>query len=275
MVNCREREVVSADEILVVSFGTVSPESRRLNIDAVEQAIRDSAGDMFQVCRCFTSQTVINIINKKQGIRIDNINEALDKAVRSGVRNLAVQPTHLMKGQEYEKLKSVLAGYTDSFRHIALGDPLLSSEEDFRLLADALIEVSCQYDDGKTAVVFMGHGTGAASNDVYLKMQNTLLCSGKNNYYIGTVEAEPSVEDVLNAVRKGNYSRAVLRPLMLVAGNHAVNDMASADDPDSWYSRFTAAGYETVCVIEGLGQIPAVRDIYVCHAKRAVSSLDQ
>ena len=275
MIYRKDKETAPVDELLVVSFGTVSPESRRLNIDAVEQAIRDSCGDMFNVCRCFTSQTVINIINKKEGIRIDNISEALDRAVRNGVRNLAVQPTHLMKGQEYEKLKSVLASYADSFGCVALGDPLLSSEEDCRLLADALIEVSGQYDDGKTAVVFMGHGTGAASNDVYLKMQKSLSGCGKNNYYIGTVEAEPSVEDVLNAVRKGNYSRAVLRPLMLVAGNHAVNDMASADDPDSWYSRFTSAGYETVCVIEGLGQIPAVRDIYVCHARRAVSSLDQ
>ena len=114
MIYRKDKETAPVDELLVVSFGTVSPESRRLNIDAVEQAIRDSAGDMFNVCRCFTSQTVINIINKKEGIRIDNISEALDRAVRNGVRNLAVQPTHLMKGQEYEKLKSVLASYADS-----------------------------------------------------------------------------------------------------------------------------------------------------------------
>lgn len=261
------------NEILVVSFGTTSAESRRLNIGAVEQAIRDAAGDRYAICRCFTSQMIINIINKKEGIRIDNISEALDRAVQSGVRTLIIQPTHLMKGLEYDKLRGVLSGYSDSFDCITLGDPLLTSDDDFRRVADALIDASSIYEDGETALVFMGHGTEAAANGIYDRMQDVFRGKGKTDYYIGTVEAAPSLDDVIGAVDKSGYRRVVLRPLMLVAGNHAVNDMASREDPESWYSRFTTAGYDTVCVIEGLGQIPAVRDLYADHALRAIDSL--
>ena len=265
----RDKKQICENEVLVVSFGTASAESRRLNIDSVEKAIENSLNGDWAVHRCFSSQVIINIISKREGIMIDNVSEAVEKAAQSGVRNLAVQPTHLMKGLEYEKLKEILSAHKNSFDHISLGDPLLSSEEDFRRVADALIEASAGYDDEETALVFMGHGTEAAANDVYIRMQEMLFRSKKHNYLIGTVEAEPSLDDVLNAVSQGSYRRVILRPLMLVAGNHAMNDMSSHDDPDSWYSRFTAAGYETECIIEGLGQLPAIRDIYADHAEKA------
>ena len=260
-------------ELLVVSFGTTSEESRRLNIGAVEQAIGE-ADNTFPVRRAFTSQMIINIIAKKEGIRIDNVREALDRALSDGVNTLVVQPTHLMKGLEYDKLCGILSDYSDTFSSIALGDPLLTSEEDYSRVADALILATEGYDDGETAVVFMGHGTEAAANGVYGRMQDVFKDTGRKNYFVGTVEAEPSLDDVISAVRAGSYKRVVLRPMMLVAGNHAVNDMADEDDPESWYSRFTAAGYETVCIIEGLGQIAAVRDIYADHAHRVISSLN-
>lgn len=262
------------NEVLVVSFGTTSAESRKKNIDAAEDAIQAAAGDEWKVCRCFTSQMIIDIIEKKEGVHTDNIKEALERAVSDGVRNLIVQPTHLMSGLEYDKLSRTLADYTGSFEKTALGDPLLSSDEDFSRVADALIDASAEYEDGTTALVFMGHGTEAAANGIYDRMQRVLAEKGKADHFIGTVEAEPSLDDVIKAVKAGDYKRVVLRPLMLVAGNHAVNDMASAEDPDSWYSRFTAEGYETVCVIEGLGQIPAVREIYADHAHRAIASLE-
>lgn len=273
MDNGRIEKMIKENELLAVSFGTVSPDSRRLNIGSVEQAIEDAAGECWSVRRAFTSQTIINIIYKKEGIRTDNIAEALERAADSKVRNLVVQPTHLMKGLEYDKLCNLLSGYADSFENVAVGDPLLTSDEDFSRVADALVGVSAGYEDGETAFVFMGHGTEAAANSVYDKMQKVLLSKGKTDYYVGTVEAAPSLDDVINAVRKGNYRKVVLRPLMLVAGNHAVNDMAASDDPESWYSRFTAAGYETECIIEGLGQIPAVRAIYTDHALRAIASI--
>lgn len=265
--------ITEMNELLVVSFGTTSPESRRLNIGAVESAMRDAAGDEWAVRRCFTSQMIINIIEKKEGVHIDNIKEALERAAGKGVKNLAVQPTHLMSGLEYDKLRSVLAEYTDVFERVALGDPLLTTEKDFEDVADALIGASGKYEDGKTALVFMGHGTEAASNGIYEKMQKVLDGKGKADYFIGTVEAEPSLDDVIREVKVGDYTRVILRPLMLVAGNHAVKDMASADDPDSWYSRLTAAGFETICIIEGLGQLSAVRDLYADHALKAIASM--
>ncbi len=262
------------NELLVVSFGTTSAESRRLNIDPVEKAIGETAGEGWDVCRCFTSQTVIKIIAKKENIRIDSVREALEKAVSRGTRKLVVQPTHLMNGIEYDKIQSILSDYAGSFGNTALGDPLMTSEDDFSRVADALIEASAVYEDGKTALVFMGHGTEAAANSIYEKLQDVLSRKGKDDYLIGTVEAEPSLDDIIDNVKRHSYSRVVLRPLMLVAGNHAINDMASADDPDSWYSRFTAEGYEAICIIEGLGQLSAIRNIYADHAHRAIVSLD-
>ncbi len=261
------------NELLVVSFGTTSADSRSLNIDSVEQAIDKASGDDWIVRRCFTSQTIINIINRREGTQIDNVAEALDRAVQAGVHNLVVQPTHLMKGFEYEKLCRTLSEYRECFVRTAIGEPLLSSEEDLAKVAEALIEASSDFDDGETAIVFMGHGTGAASNDIYDRMQSMFAGMQKENYYVGTVEAAPSLDDVISAIGQRRYGRVVIRPLMLVAGNHAINDMASQDDPDSWYSRFTAAGYHTECIIEGLGQLPAIRAIYSDHAMRAIETL--
>lgn len=260
--------------LLVVSFGTTSAESRRLNIDAVEQAIADAAGSEWIIRRSFTSQMIINIIAKKEGVHIDNIKEALERAASGGVTELVVQPTHLMKGLEYDKLCDAVAEYEDRFEKVSVGDPLLTSEDDLERAAGALIGTSADREDGHTAFVFMGHGTGAASNAVYEKIQKVLTAKGKTDYFIGTVEARPSLNDVLDAVDKGGYTKVILRPFMLVAGNHALNDMASPDDPDSWYSRFTSAGYDTECVIEGLGQIASVRAMYADHAYSAIASLE-
>lgn len=260
--------------ILVVSFGTTAAESRRLNIGAVEQAISEAAGDSYTVRRCFTSQMIINIIKKREGISIDNIEEALGRAAADGFRRLVVQPTHLMRGNEYSKIRAALEDHGADFDSVAFGEPLLSSDDDLSRVADALAAASAGFDDGETAMVFMGHGTDAASNGVYRKMQRAFDDKGFSSYFVGTVEAEPSLDDVIEAVKSGFFKRVVLRPLMLVAGDHALNDMASPDDPHSWYSRFRAAGFEALCVLEGLGQLPAVRDLYADHVRRAIAASD-
>ena len=262
---------IGEKELLVVSFGTSFNDSRRLTVGAIEKALQEAYPD-WSVRRAFTSQIIIDHLAKRDGEIIDNVHDALERAIRNGVKILVVQPTHQMDGFEYNDLKKELAAYADAFDRIVLGDALLTIDRDFDMVAEAIVEATAAYDDGETAVCFMGHGTEAASNSVYAKMQTVLSEAGCEHYYIGTVEAEPSVEDVLESVKAGSYKRAVLRPLMIVAGDHANNDMAG-DEADSWKSVFEAAGYEVSCVVEGLGQLPAIRQLIVEHAGEAMAKV--
>lgn len=263
--NPLNQDDIGEAELLVVSFGTSFNDSRRLTIGGIEGALADAMPD-YSVRRAFTAQIVIDHVRSRDGEVIDNVTEALDRAVANGVKRLVVQPTHLMHGFEYDDVVAELAGYADAFEDgIVVGEPLLSSDYDFEQVARTIVDVTKDYDDGQTAIVFMGHGTEHEANAVYAKMQQVLADMGAENYYIGTVEAEPSVEDVLAAIEGKGYTRVVLRPLMVVAGDHANNDMAG-DEEDSWKSLFEAAGYEVECVLEGLGQVPAIQMLYVEHA---------
>lgn len=263
---------IGEKELLVVSFGTSYNDSRRLTIGGIESAVA-AAVDGYDVRRAFTAQIVIDHIERRDGERIDNLAEALDRAAANGVKTLVVQPTHLMHGFEYDELKAGLAERAEDFERVVLGEPLLTSDEDFDRVADILIELMREYDDGKTALVYMGHGTEHESNAIYARMQDVLAGKGAVNCYIGTVEAEPSLDDVLEAIRDKGYARVVLRDMMVVCGDHANNDMAG-DDEDSWKSVFTAAGYEVVPVLEGLGQVPEIQQIYVEHALAAVAQVE-
>ena len=266
----RNEDQISDQELLVVSFGTSYNNSRRLTIGGIESRLEKDFPE-WSVRRGFTSQIIIDHVLRRDGEKIDNVTEALDRAIDNGVKTLLVQPTHLMHGFEFTDLVEELAEYADAFDKIIVGEPLLSSEEDFSAVADIITEATKEYDDGKTAICFMGHGTEAPSNEIYDRMQKVLTEKGFENYYIGTVEAEPSVEDVLEAVQQGGYERVVLRPLMVVAGDHANNDMAG-DEEDSWKSIFEAAGFEVVCVVEGLGQMEGVQEIFSQHVQDALGS---
>ncbi len=239
--------------ILAVSFGTSYNDSREVTIGAIEKAIAD-AFPAYEVRRAFTSQVIINKLRKRDGIKIDNMKEALKKAREDGIERLIVQPTHLMNGLEYRALAEDLRNYGSMFKAVVLGEPLLTAQEDFIAVMEAVTADTAAYDDGSTAICFMGHGTTAKSNDVYAKLQQVLEDQGAAHYYVGTVEAAPTVEDVLTRVKAGAYTRVVLMPLMIVAGDHANNDMAG-DDADSWKSVFDAAGYEVVCLVQGLGEL--------------------
>lgn len=256
--------------ILVVSFGTSFNDSRHITIGAIESAIREKFPD-YDVRRAFTSQIIIDKLKERDGVVIDNVEEALDRLVADKVQEIVVQPTHLMNGYEYDDLAKALESYKDKFKKIAFGEPLLSSDDDYYKVIAALASVSERYDDGKTALVFMGHGTEAESNKVYSTLQDKLTAEGKKNYFIGTVEATPSIEDVLKGVKAAGLKKAVLRPLMVVAGDHANNDMADLEDPESWASQLTAAGIEVECVLEGLGQIVEIDDLYAAHAADAIA----
>ena len=267
-----ESEAVSSDTaILVVSFGTSFNESRDATIGATEQAIQ-SAFPQYEVRRAFTSQIIIDKLSERDGLEIDNVTQALDRAAADGIKTLIVQPTHLMHGYEYTDLSDELQSYSDTFDQIILGEPLLTSDEDFEAVIAALAADTSSYDDGNTAIVFMGHGTEADSNSVYSKLQEMITADGYENYYIGTVEATPSLDDVIAAISGKDYSRVILEPLMVVAGDHANNDMAG-DEEDSWKTVLTGEGYEVECILEGLGQKPAIQNIYVEHVQAAVDQL--
>lgn len=262
----------SDKEILVVSFGTSYSNSRHVTIGAVEDAIREAYPD-YQVRRAFTSQIIIDKLKKEENIEIDNVKQALDRAVANGVKTLVVQPTHLMNGLEYNDLKKELDKYKDKFDKIALGKPLLTSDEDFKQVIAAITNDTKEYLDGETAICFMGHGTEADSNKVYATLQEKLKAAGYNDYFVGTVEAKPSVDDLIAQVKEsGKYKRVILQPLMVVAGDHANNDMAG-DGEDSWVSKFKAAGFEVKPVLRGLGQNYDIQKIYLEHLKAAIDSL--
>lgn len=267
----RNQDEIGENELLVVSFGTSFNDNRRLTIGGIESAMEEAFPE-YSVRRGFTSQIIIDHVNDRDDVKIDNVTEALDRAVDNGVKNLVVQPTHLMNGFEYNDLMDEIAGYADSFENVAVGEPLLTSDEDFQTVMDAIVKATAEYDDGKTAICFMGHGTEADSNGVYAKMQTLLTDAGHANYYVGTVEAEPSLDTVFEAVEAGEYDRVVLRPLMIVAGDHANNDMAG-DDEDTWKTKFAEAEYDVECVVEGLGQIPEIQKLLVKHAQAAMDSL--
>lgn len=269
--NARNQDEIGENELLVVSFGTSYNDSRRLTIGAIEDAIEKAFPD-FAVRRGFTSQIIIDHVKSRDNVAIDNVGEALERAEKNGVRNLVIQPTHLMNGLEFTDLVNEVAEYSDAFDKVAIGKPLLTTDDDFRAVMKAITEATAQYDDGETAICFMGHGTEAESNQVYAKMQNMLTEAGYKNYYVGTVEAAPSLDDVLAAVKEGSYQKVVLEPLMIVAGDHANNDMAG-DEDGSWKTAFEDAGYEVTCLVNGLGELEAIQQLFAEHAQAAVDSL--
>lgn len=269
--NPRNQDGIGENELLVISFGTSYNDNRRLTVGAIEDAM-EKAFPEYSVRRGFTSQIIIDHVKRRDGEVIDNVGEALDRAVANGVKNLVIQPTHLMDGFEYNDLVNEVAQYADAFESLSVGQPLLTSDEDFQIVAKALVEATASYDDGKTAICFMGHGTEAESNAVYAKMQQVLTDGGYANYYIGTVEASPTVDDVLALVQAGNYERVVLRPMMIVAGDHANNDMAGSEE-DSWKSIFEAAGFEVICEVHGLGELESIQNLLIEHAQAAIAAI--
>lgn len=270
--NPRNQDGIGEDELLVISFGTSYNDNRRLTIGAVEESMEAAFPD-WSVRRAFTAQIIIDRVQRRDGEIIDNVGQALDRAVENGVKRLVIQPTHLMDGLEYNDVVNEAAQYADAFEAISIGTPLLTSDEDFQIVAKVMAEAAAQYDDGKTAICFMGHGSEAAANTVYAKMQQVMAGAGYANCFIGTVEAAPTLDDVLALVQAGSYERVVLQPMMIVAGDHANNDMAG-DDEDTWKSAFESAGYEVECVLKGLGEYEAIQNLLAAHAQAAIDSLD-
>ena len=262
--------VESADKhvILAVSFGTSYNDSREKTIGGIEKAIAAAYPD-YEVRRAFTSQIIIDKLKERDKIEIDNVTEALDRLVADGVKEVIVQPTHVMSGFEYDDVVEEVEKYNDKFDSIKISSPLLTSDEDYTELVEALKAETAEYNEEGTAIVFMGHGTEHESNATYAKLQGVFEDAGMDNYIVGTVEAEPSLEDVVAILKEKGYNKVVLEPLMVVAGDHANNDMAG-DEEDSWKTLIEAEGYEVECVLRGLGEFPEVQQIYIKHLAEVI-----
>ena len=287
----RNQDEIGEKELLVVSFGTSFNDSRATDIKGIEDALAQAFPD-WSVRRAFTAQIIINHVQARDGEKIDNMDQALERAVANGVKTLVVQPTHLMHGAEYDEMCEALDAYKDKIENIVVAEPLLGEvgndatviNADKEAVAKAVVAAAVA--DGKfesiakaaedgTALVLMGHGTAHVAKVTYSQMQTQMEKLGYKNVFIGTVEGEPeetSCEAVIEAVKAAGYTKVVLRPLMVVAGDHANNDMAG-DDEDSWKSMVEAAGLTVECQIAGLGRIDAVQELYVAHTQAAIDTL--
>ena len=289
--DARNQDDIGDNELLVVSFGTSFNDSRVADIKSVEDALQEANPD-WSVRRAFTAQIIINHIQARDGEKIDNMDQALERAVANGVKQLVVQPTHLMHGAEYDEMCAAIDKVRDQFDSVEIAEPLLGEvgddatviNADKEAVAKAVVaaaleesgyETTAAAKDAGVAYVLMGHGTAHVAKVTYSQMATQMAELGYENVFVGTVEGEPeetSCEAVIEAVKNAGYTTVVLRPLMVVAGDHANNDMAGADD-DSWKTMFEAAGFTVNCQISGLGRIADVQALYVAHTKAAIDAI--
>ena len=287
----RNQDEIGEKELLVVSFGTSFNDSRVADIKSVEDALQEANPD-WSVRRAFTAQIIINHIQARDGEKIDNMDQALERAVANGVKQLVVQPTHLMHGAEYDEMCAAIDKVRDQFDSVEIAEPLLGEvgddatviNADKEAVAKAVVaaaleesgyETTAAAKDAGVAYVLMGHGTAHVAKVTYSQMATQMAELGYENVFVGTVEGEPeetSCEAVIEAVKNAGYTTVVLRPLMVVAGDHANNDMAGADDA-SWKTMFEAAGFTVNCQISGLGRIADVQALYVAHTKAAIDAI--
>ena len=287
----RNQDEIGEKELLVVSFGTSFNDSRVADIKSIEDALQAANPD-WSVRRAFTAQIIINHIQARDGEKIDNMEQALERAVANGVKQLVVQPTHLMHGAEYDEMCAAIDKVRDKFESVEIAEPMLGEvgsdatiiNADKEAVAKAVVaaalsesgyESTAAAKEAGVAYVLMGHGTAHVAKVTYSQMATQMDKLGYENVFIGTVEGEPentSCEAVIAAVKEAGYTTVVLRPLMVVAGDHANNDMAGADE-DSWKTMFEAAGLTVNCQISGLGRIADVQALYVAHTKAAIDAI--
>ncbi len=267
---CKKKENVEnvKKAILVVSFGTSYNDSREKTIGAIEAAISKAYPD-YEVRRAFTADTIINILKERDGIQTDNVHEAMERLVADGFKEVIIQPTHIMSGYEYDDVVKEVSNYKDKFDSFKISKTMLTTDEDYNTMVNILSKADEEFGGEGTAIVYMGHGTEHESNATYANLQKKLTDAGKTNIFIGTVEAEPSVEDVVALAKEGGYKKVVLIPLMIVCGDHANNDMAG-DEEDSWKSIFEAEGFEVQCVLRGLGENADIQQLVVKHCGEAI-----
>ncbi len=264
-------EAANKPVILVVSFGTSYNDTRDVTIGATEEAIAAAFPD-YEVRRAFTSQTIIDKLLSRDNLKINNVTEAMAELIADGVTTLAIQPTHVMNGKEYDDLVAEVQPFADSFESLVIGAPLLSSTEDYFALIDV---INAEYPRAEGEVlVLMGHGTHHFANATYPALGYMLKDSGINDVIVGTVESYPDIDTVLKQVAELDPKKVILAPLMIVAGDHASNDMAG-DEEDSWKTIFKAEGYEVEPILRGLGEFEGVHNLFIDHLNTAIYGTDE
>ena len=256
--------------LLVVSFGTSYKASRKATIEKIEQDLADAFQD-YRLYRAWTSKFIISILKKRDNYTVSTVREALEQMISDGIRELVVQPTHILDGIENNVMKEEVPSYKKYFDKITFGTPLLSRPEDENHAIEAVLS---DFPDLKKneALVFMGHGTTHQVNSIYASLDQKFKTSGHSNVFIGTVEADPTIHDLVQKVTALHPSRICVTPFMIVAGNHAHNDMAG-NSPDSWVCQFENAGFEVCPILKGLGEYPGIRAMFVEHAQKAIDSM--
>ena len=263
----QEKRMKKKQALLVVSFGTSFPDSRRKAIDRLEEDLRQQfpERDFFHA---YTSSVIRKLIEKNEQIHIPSVEEVMRDIAGSGYEDLLVQPTHVIDGIENHQMKQDICRFQDKIAHIRIGEPLLTDDSDYKACVKAVMGQWTPEPEKDTAIFFMGHGTSHEKNSCYERLNCAFQEQGYSNVYVGTVEALPDLEELIDRIRPYHYKRIIMEPFMLVAGDHAYNDMAGSGS-DSWKSVLEKEGFEVVAKIAGLGELQAIRDIYVSHARLA------
>lgn len=254
--------------LLVVSFGSSFIENREAAIDATEKVIADAFPN-YDFYRAFTSQIIIDVYADRDGIEIDNVSTAIEKIYKAGYGEVLVVPTLVINGEEQEEMSEDLEPFVDKFAEFTISTPLLSSYDDYVALVNAMTTEMPETAEGE-AIVLMGHGTPHDGNSAYGTLDYIFKDEGYDNVFVGTVEGFPTFDTVLKYLNAGDYKKVTLMPAMIVAGDHAHNDMAG-DEEDSWKNLLKAEGYDVECMLHGLGELPAIQNQFVEHAKAALA----
>lgn len=254
--------------ILVVSFGTSYHDTREKTIDKLEEDLQKAFPDR-TFYRAWTSKMIIKKVLKRDGIKVNTVTEAMEQMMADGVKDVVIQPTHILGGVENDFMTADAMAFAEQFDSIVIGAPLLIETEDFFTTIEAVVKEFAVPDD--EAMVFMGHGTTHQTNSVYAALDYMFKDAGHDNYFIGTVEAYPEFDTMLKLLKKSPYKKVTLAPFMIVAGDHANNDMAG-DEDDAWKAMLEKEGYEVTCVLKGLGEIPSIRKIFTSHALKIVEN---
>lgn len=256
--------------ILVISFGTSYNHTRKITIDVIEKEIQSAYPD-YEIRKAFTSQVIIDKLNQRDGLKIDNIKEAMDKLVLEGIETVICQPTHIMHGYEYDKIIKSIKPYKNKIKNIHIGRPLLSSSKDYEKVVNAIIKENIMIKK-EDILLLIGHGTEHFADSSYAALDYRFKIMGYENIFLGTIEGYPDKDTVLNHLAKtytASSKMVYLAPFMIVAGDHANNDIFG-NQKNTWKTEIEKSGFPVHSIKKGLGEYPFIRKILIEHTQESI-----